>query len=44
MSSMSKLVDEDIVGGCKRESKVEPRGVRPLKKALYSYTTLSPMN
>jgi hypothetical protein len=41
---MSELVDEDVVGGCTRESKVEPGGVRPLKKAIYSYTALSPMN
>jgi hypothetical protein len=41
---MSELVEEDVVGGCTRGSKVEPGGIRPLKKAIYSYTSLSLMN
>jgi hypothetical protein len=32
-----------LVSGCTRESKAEPRGLRPLK-AIYFYTTLSPMD
>jgi hypothetical protein len=41
---LSELVDEDVIGGCARESKVDPGGLRLLKKAIYLYTTLSPMD
>jgi hypothetical protein len=40
---MSKLI-EDVVGGCTRVSKVEPEGIRPPQRAIYSYTAQSPMN
>jgi hypothetical protein len=36
---MSELVEEDIVGGCTRGAEAEPKGLRPLRKALYSYST-----
>jgi hypothetical protein len=41
---MSELIEEDVDGGCTRESKVEPGGIRPLKEDLYSYSTQSLMN
>jgi hypothetical protein len=39
---MSELIEEDVVGGCTRVSKVEPNGIRLPWKAIYSYTTLYP--
>jgi hypothetical protein len=41
---MSELIEEDVIGEYTRGSKAERRGVRPLEKALYSYSTQSLMN
>jgi hypothetical protein len=41
---MSELIEEDVDGGCKRGTEEELEGVRPLMKALYSYSTQSLMN
>jgi hypothetical protein len=41
---MSELIEEDVVGGFTRVSKVEPDGIQPPQRAIYSYSTLSPMN
>jgi hypothetical protein len=41
---MSELIEEDAVGECTRVSKVEPEGIRPPQRAIYSYTTQSPVN
>jgi hypothetical protein len=37
---MSKLIEEDVVGGCtKGESEAKPEGIHPPMKALYSNAT-----
>jgi hypothetical protein len=39
---MSKLIEEDIAGGCTKVSEVVPKGIQPPEKTIYTYTTLSP--
>jgi hypothetical protein len=41
---MCELVEEDVVDGCTRVSKAEPKGIRHPQRAMYSYTAQSQGN